>query len=152
LAIELATPVTPPVSPQPAYGEQQGDPGASVGYAVGVPGVLRPGSAVRISTYPVPILRLGNGYVAEAGEPLLAEDFLVPAPGVMRISVVVTQNPTVLQVTWDGMQYWSLSSTNLPLGVVYRNQWEVVEGDRVNLTVTEDTTFGMLRLVYVPSV
>lgn len=139
----------PPVPPTPAAGELQPEEGAAG--AVGAPGVLRPGSAVRTATYPTLV---GGAAIrsqqVNADEPLLAQDLAVTAAGTVTVTVAASTAVTV-NLYLDGSlgqgNAWALNGGNaLVAGALYSETVDVVPGDRLNVTVSAATT-ASLRVV-----
>ncbi len=139
----------PPVPPTPAAGELQPEEGAAG--AIGAPGVLRPGSAVRTAIYPV----LGGGASirsqgVNAGVPLLPDDLAVTAAGTATVTIGVADAVTV-SLYLDGSagqgRAWALNGGSaLTAGALYSETVDVIPGDRLNVEVSAATT-ASLRLV-----
>lgn len=119
------------------------------------PSVGTPSRAVRVSTFPQVILRLGKDIPALENKGLLPNDFVVPAPGHLWIAGAV-ETAAVLQVSVDGGVQWIPVNDNQALPA---NAWWsladpllVGPGDEVDMSFATATTILAWRVVYVPSV
>lgn len=159
--VEVSPPVAPglgvapaPLTPgAPASGPIH-DPYLGEGTpAVGAPGIVAPGAAVRTNHYPVTLVRDAGAQPVSPGDNLLLDQFRPVAPGLVRLAGAV-QDAATFTVSLDGgvSAYALNGGTNLATGAWFEAQVTVAPGDQLVLSVSAQTTVQGFRAVYVPDV
>lgn len=121
--------------------------------AVGAPGIITPGAALRTSHYPVTLVRDAGEQPISPGDNLLADQFRPTAPGLVRIAGAL-QDAATFTVSLDGgvSAYTLNGGANLTAGAWFETQVTVAPGDQLVVSVSAQTTVQGFRAVYVPDV
>ncbi len=156
-ATALPIPVNPAIPQRPVRPlTLSPDYAATIDQAVGSPNVEPPPYAVRLSTYPVELLKLppqpGQAVPVAADQGLLAPGpFVVPATGLILVSVALTVSPATFLLSKDGglsFAAWNEGTALVP-GATYTFSDVVFQDDQLDLAAGAATQLLYLRAAYV---
>jgi len=155
--IALPIPVNPPIPQRPPRPlTLSPDYAAAIDEAVGAPGVTPPPYAVRLSSYPQEIMKLPAqpGQALQVGKDqglLSAGPFIVPATGLILVSVAITAAPAPFLVSKDGgtsFAAWNDANPLVP-DATYTFSDVVFAEDQVDLAAGAATQILYLRAAFV---
>lgn len=150
----VEVPVYPAVPEAPAVPvEEVPVSTAPIGQTIASPSVRRPSVALRVATFPDVVYQATNAEIV-ANQPVLQDSLRILSPGVLTLTALLdpSASSTQVLVTVDGTHYGIVVSDDgsalATPGFWFRAKIDVVPGDVVNVQVSSEGLFRVLRLVF----